>query len=183
MSTTDEVTRGDGAPQVGGDAVGRDRPHGAAATPPGRSRRGPLRADQRRWLIAIVAVGGAAGGVADLQPRQPPDHARVGRPVLYWYYGNAIADGEGYISYVTGEATAYYPIGYPAILAGLVWAAERVSSDVDLMLVIGGFHAVVSAATVPLTFVVGRRLLGTTAGLVAAGLIFPTRSTSDLCNW
>ena len=144
MSTTDEVTRGDGAPQVGGDAVGRDRPDGDGATPHGRSRRGPLRADQRRWLIAIVAVGAVLRVVWLICNHVEPPRTMLesGDQYSYWYYGNAIADGEGYISYVTGEATAYYPIGYPAILAGLVWAAERVSSDVDLMLVIGGFHAV-----------------------------------------
>src|SRR5690606_1480155 len=66
----------------------------------------------------------------------------------------------------------YYPIGYPALLAAVFWLAEWVPLvDLDLMLVAGAFHAVVSVATVALTFVVGRRLVGPRTGLVAAGLL------------
>lgn len=183
MSTTDEATRVTDVAAVddppAGQAPEGERPGGGGPGPGDPSRRGPLRVDQRRWLVAIVVVGAVLRLVWLICNHVEPPRTMLesGDQYSYWYYGNAIADGEGYISYVTGEATAYYPIGYPAILAGLIWVAERVSSDVDLMLVIGAFHAVVSSATVALTFVVGRRLLGTTTGLVAAGLmaVFPNQ--------
>ncbi|HLT68512.1 MAG TPA: glycosyltransferase family 39 protein, partial [Acidimicrobiales bacterium] len=183
MTTTDDATRVGDGPAVdvpaGGEAAVAERPAGDGPAPRDGSRRGPLRSDQRRWLHAIVVVGAVLRLVWLVCNHVEPPESMLGSgdQYSYWYYGNAIADGEGYISYATGEATAYYPIGYPAILAGLIWTAERVSSDVDLMLVIGAFHVVVSAATVPLTFVVGRRLLGTTAGLVAAALmaLFPNQ--------
>ncbi len=141
-------------------------------------QRAPLTRTQLYWLIGIVAVG-AVLRVAWLvfNHAEPPFHFMVsGDQYSYWYHANEIAGGRGYHSYVDGRATAYYPIGYPAILAGLIWVAVRVPFvDPDLMLVIGAFQVVLSAATVALTFVVGRRLLGPWAGLVAAALmaVFP----------
>ena len=84
----------------------------------------------------------------------------------------AAAEGRGYVSYLDGEATAYYPIGFPAILGALYWLGNHVPLvDVDLMLLTGVFQVAVSVATVWLTFVVGRRLIGPRAGLAAAGVL------------
>jgi 4-amino-4-deoxy-L-arabinose transferase-like glycosyltransferase len=160
-----------------------DRPEG---TPPGAleaepgvaSTRAPLSPAEIRWLVGIVAVAAVlrAAWLVFAHAEPPTHYLESGDQYSYWYHANEIAAGRGYHSYITGEVTAYYPIGYPAILAGLFWLAHRVPFvDPDLMLVAGTFHVVVSAATVALTFVVGRRLLGVRAGLVAAALmaVFP----------
>ena len=48
---------------------------------------------------------------------EPPEwYIPSGDSFSYWHYGNEIAEGRGYVSYLDGEATAYYPIGFPAIL-------------------------------------------------------------------
>ncbi|HEX6419455.1 MAG TPA: hypothetical protein VFZ77_13225, partial [Acidimicrobiales bacterium] len=137
------------------------------------AQRRPLTSGETRWLLLIVAAA-AVLRIAWLAyaHSDPPVSVESGDQWSYWYYANEIADGRGYVSYVTGEATAYYPIGYPALLAAAFWLAERVPLiDLDLMLVAGAFHVVVSVATVALTFVVGRRLVGPRTGLVAAGLL------------
>jgi hypothetical protein len=135
-----------------------------------------LTAGQRRALIAIVAVG-AALRLAWLAyaKAEPPVSIASGDQWSYYYFGNEIAAGRGYVSYTTGEATAYYPIGYPALLAGVFWFALHTPVTDDLMLVAGVLHVVLSTATIALTFVIGRRLLGPVAGLVAAALmaVFP----------
>jgi 4-amino-4-deoxy-L-arabinose transferase-like glycosyltransferase len=157
------------------EATGNEPEAAERTTSPGRA---PLTRSQTHWLIGIVALAAVlrVGWLVWAHVEPPTDYMESGDQYSYWYHANEIAAGRGYHSYITGEATAYYPIGYPALLAGLFWLAHRVPFvDPDLMLVAGAFHAVVSAATVLLTFVVGRRLLGPRAGLVAAALmaVFP----------
>ncbi len=143
-----------------------------------RGQRRPLTRDETRWLVGIVGLAAilriAWLAVANVDP--PTSFMGSGDQYSYWFYGNQIAEGGGYLNYLNGEPTAYYPIGYPAILGGLFWLANHVPFvDLNLMLVAGIFHVIVSTATVALTFVVGRRLLGPRVGLVAAGLmaVFP----------
>jgi 4-amino-4-deoxy-L-arabinose transferase-like glycosyltransferase len=136
--------------------------------------RTPLTAVERRRLVAILGVAAivrlAWFAYAHVEP--PEWFIPSGDSYSYWYYGNEIANGRGYISYITGEATAFYPIGFPAILGGLYSVANHVPLvDPDLMLVTGAFQVVISVATVALTFVVGRRLAGPRAGLVAAAVL------------
>ncbi|HEX6423244.1 MAG TPA: glycosyltransferase family 39 protein [Acidimicrobiales bacterium] len=142
----------------------------AVATP----QRAPLTAAQRRGLLAVLVVAAVVRLVwlayANVDP--PEWYIPSGDSFSYWYYGNEIAEGRGYVNYLDGEATAYYPIGFPAILGALYWLGNHVPLvDVDLMLLTGVFQVAVSVATVWLTFVVGRRLVGPRAGLVAAGLL------------
>ena len=137
-------------------------------------RRGPLTATQRRWLFGILAVAAVLRLVWFFWAKtSPPGHFMdAGDQFSYWYYGNEIAGGRGYVSYVGHEATAYYPIGYPTILAGIIWVTVRIPFvDPDLLRVLNLVHVVVSVATVALVFVVGRRLLGVRAALVAAALM------------
>jgi 4-amino-4-deoxy-L-arabinose transferase-like glycosyltransferase len=141
-------------------------------------RRAALTRAERRWLVGIVVVAAVLrlGWLAYANVEPPTSFVPAGDAYSYWYYGNSIADGHGYLSYIDGEPTAYYPIGFPAILGGLYWLAGHVPFvDPDLMLLTGVFQVVVSAATVALTFTVGRRLAGPRAGLVAAGVmaLFP----------
>jgi hypothetical protein len=153
-----------------GDAVPGPQ---VATTPAGEDRRrAPLTRGGRRWLVGIVVVAAVLRiawlAYANVEP--PTSLVPAGDAYSYWYYGNSIADGQGYLSYIDGEPTAYYPIGFPAILGGLYWLARHVPFvEPDLMLLTGVFQVVVSVATVALTFMVGRRLAGPRAGLVPPG--------------
>jgi len=175
----DRRVSGDAAdmPGADGDARGdRGAGAGAAAPRPG-SRWWPADRNERRWIVGILVVA-AVLRIAWLAFNhvEPPERVHSGDQYEYWYHGNQIADGDGYVDYRTDEATAYYPVGYPAILAGLFWTADASPiDDPDLMLVAGGFHVVVSIGAVALTYVIGRRLAGPRMGLVAAGImaVFP----------
>jgi 4-amino-4-deoxy-L-arabinose transferase-like glycosyltransferase len=153
-------------------AAPTDAPDPADAS--GSRTRAPLTAFERRWLVAILGAAAIvrAAWLAYAHVEPPEWIIPSGDSYSYWYYGNEIAKGRGYISYITGEATAFYPIGFPALLGGLYWVANHVPLvDPDLMLVTGAFQVVISVATVALTFVVGRRLAGPRAGLVAAAVL------------
>jgi 4-amino-4-deoxy-L-arabinose transferase-like glycosyltransferase len=163
----------------GVDELGESTPAERSAAGGLRSQRAPLTRAQARWLIVIVAVA-AALRIAWLvfNHVDPPGlNAEFGGDQsMFYYHAIEIAGGRGYHVPDSTEATAYYPIGYPAILAGLFWIFDRVPFvGHEMMVVAGGFHVLVSVATVALTFVVGRRLLGPRAGLVAAALmaVFP----------
>jgi hypothetical protein len=161
VSTTDSSS---GTPPD--DSTNRD----ATVTP----QRVPLSAVDRRWLVAILAVATVLrlAWLAYAHVKPPTSFLPAGDSYSYWYYGNEIAHGRGYISYVTDEATAYYPIGFPALLGGLYWLANHVPFiDLNLMTVTGVFQVVISVATVALVFVIGRRLAGPRVGLVAAGVL------------
>jgi 4-amino-4-deoxy-L-arabinose transferase-like glycosyltransferase len=165
------------APGAGGHAESTPARQSAGGGP--RGRHVPLTRAQARWLIVIVALA-AALRIAWLvfnHVDAPALNGLVGGDQnMFYYHAIEIAGGRGYHVPHSTEATAYYPIGYPAILGGLFWIFDRVPFVAhDMMLVAGGFHVLVSVATVALTFVVGRRLLGPRAGLAAAALmaVFP----------
>ena len=73
------------------------------------------------WAIVIVGVAFALrlAWLLYAKSEAPQDWLQAGDQYSYWYYGNEIAAGHGYVSYVTNQPTAYYPIGYPALLASL----------------------------------------------------------------
>jgi 4-amino-4-deoxy-L-arabinose transferase-like glycosyltransferase len=172
---TDEGAAGDRSP-LSSASVAEDADDSAAPATPEQPRpqRAPLTPTQRRWLAGIVIVAALVriGWLIYANVDPPTSVFPSGDSYSYWYYGNEIADGNGYISYTTGEATAYYPIGFPALLAGIYWLGEHTPFvDPDLMMLTGVFQVIISVATVALVFVVGRRLAGPRVGLVAAGLM------------
>lgn len=132
---------------------------------------------QRRALWAIVTIGLLLrlGWVLYAQPEPPDTWYLAGDQFSYFHYGNEIARGRGYISYITGEATAYYPIGYPALLGALYFVVLHTPITDDLMMATAIFHLLLSVASVWLMFVVGRAVAGVRTGLVAAGIlaVFP----------
>ncbi len=126
---------------------------------------------ERQVLVAILGAALALRVAWILfVDNGPPTSVFSGDEYFYWYYGQEIAAGHGYISAVTGTATAYYPVGFPAILAALYWVTLHTAVPDNLLAVTYGFQVVISVATVWLVFVVGRRLFATVVGLVAAGL-------------
>jgi 4-amino-4-deoxy-L-arabinose transferase-like glycosyltransferase len=185
-ASTEVTSVGDAPSAAASDTLVETRPH--QGEPPGAAddsapavlapSRAALTSRQTWWLIGIVGVAAilriAWLAYANVAP--PVSVNQSGDSFSYWYYGNEIANGNGYINFANGEATAYYPIGFPAILGAIYWLANHVPLvDLDLMLVTGAYHVVIATGIVALTFVTGRRVAGPRAGLIAAAVmaVFP----------
>ncbi len=104
-------------------------------------------------------------------------------PVLYNYFGDIMADGGGYTRPVSADCPAddpcpfaYYPVGFPATVAGLKKASDLVGYERDV-LSIKMMNGVFGAITVVLLYLLVTRLVDRRAGLVSAGLlaIFPSQ--------
>ena len=104
-------------------------------------------------------------------------------PVMYNLFGDIIADGDGYMRPVLVNCPtknscpfAYYPVGYPASLAGLKKAGDLVGYDRDI-LSIKMANGVYGAITVVLIFLLASRLMDRRTGVVAAGILafFPSQ--------
>lgn len=122
-------------------------------------------------VIATVAFGLRLAWLLYAKAEPPTSWLGAGDQYSYWYYGNEIAAGRGYVGYVTHVPTAYYPIGYPALLAALFFAVEHLHLPGDLMLWAGLMHVVFSTATVVPVFLIGRRVFNATVGMLAAVLL------------
>ena len=87
----------------------------------------------------------------------------------YDFLARALAEGRGYI-HLNGDPTAFWPPGYPLLLsAAYALFGESVRAAQLLNVALG-------TATVALVFLIGRRTLGPTAGLLAAAIVaaFPS---------
>jgi len=96
-------------------------------------------------------------------------------PTLYAMFGDTIANGDGYVR-PTGEKFAYYPVGYPATLAGLKKAGDifgwgRSTFSAKMM------NGIFGAITVVLIYLLASRLFDRRVGVAAGGLlaIFPSQ--------
>jgi 4-amino-4-deoxy-L-arabinose transferase-like glycosyltransferase len=128
---------------------------------------------QRRWLVTILVVGAGARLAWALYATREPLPVASGDAFSYYYYGKQLAGGHDLVAYVGDEPTAYYPIGYPAILAGLFWAAQFTPMSDPLA---GSLlNVVFGTLSVGLVFVIGRSLFGPRVGLSAAAVtaLFP----------
>ncbi|CAN5839896.1 hypothetical protein BH23ACT2_BH23ACT2_04640 [soil metagenome] len=134
------------------------------AVRPGRAGEHP---DRFWWWVGIAALVGLAVRVAwGLWVANPPQG--LFDPARYAGYAGAIADGQGMIEglSVDQRATAYYPPGYPWFLGIVTWVGRPVTDDIALL---GAMvQSALGAATVVGGAVVGRRLGGHRAGIVAA---------------
>lgn len=146
----------------------------AEPTPPGARLGGLVR---RRPELAIVAVALLARllWVAAVA-RNVPVMLVNGDQFSYWYYGREIAAGRGYLSYVTGEASAYYPVGFPVLLAGLFVITDALSVPGGDAVLVGILQAALGALSVWLLYVVGTATFDRRVGLVAAAAlaVFPS---------
>ncbi|MGH9012333.1 MAG: glycosyltransferase family 39 protein [Acidimicrobiia bacterium] len=136
---------------------------------------GGLTPAQRRWLVAILVAAAGVRLAWALYATQEPIRAIGGDAYSYYYYGKELAAGDGYVNYLTGEPTAYYPIGYPAILAGLFWFVRHTPIPDNLPVAGSLLNAVLGTLSVGLVFVIVRRLFDARVGLVAAAItaVFP----------
>lgn len=91
-------------------------------------------------------------------------------PTLYGVFAGRIADGDGYTS-ASGQATAYYPVGYPGALGAVVWLVRLTPVPDNIPMTAAVFNLVLGVGTVLLTFEAGRRLFDNRIGLVSAGIV------------
>ncbi len=92
-------------------------------------------------------------------------------PARYLGYAQQIARGHGYVEPLTGQATAYYPPGYPYFLGAVAWVCRHVGLGDHVPQVAGYLQAVIGTATIGAAAVVARRILNPAAGVVAAVLL------------
>lgn len=131
---------------------------------------------QRRSFWLIVAAGGALRLAWALYATQEPvGLVESGDAFAYFHFGQELAAGRGYINIINGAPTAYYPVGYPAILAVLFWLTLHSPVPDDLVMVATLANVAMATASVALVGVIARRLFGSRVGLVAAGItaVFP----------
>ncbi|HEY4378044.1 MAG TPA: hypothetical protein VGM93_12840, partial [Acidimicrobiales bacterium] len=86
-------------------------------------------------------------------------------PARYIGYAHEIARGKGYTEPFTGQATSYYPPGYPWFVGVLAWVQDHGPFGSFLPLFVGYVQAVLGAATAGLAGVVGRRLVSARTGI------------------
>src|ERR671911_1886818 len=110
---------------------------------------------ERRCLLVIVLVATALRLAWVLYAAREPEGFHD--PTLYGVFAGRIADGEGYTG-ANGEATAYYPVGYPGALGAVVWLVRLTPVPDNIPMTAAVFNLVLGVATVLLTFEVGRRL-------------------------
>ncbi|HEU4841024.1 MAG TPA: glycosyltransferase family 39 protein [Ilumatobacteraceae bacterium] len=150
-------------------------PHASTVAPAGATRVERARAwlDGHRALAAVVAVAFVLRltWVLWWQPSAPIHWQLSGDQFSYYHYAREIAAGRGYVHYVTGEPTAYYPIGYPAILAALFFVVGHTPVPDDYMMAVNVLHVAVGTASVVLAYLVGRALFGERGGLAGAALV------------
>ena len=101
----------------------------------------------------------------------------LGDSYEYFFLGKQIAAGGGYLNMVNGEATAYYPVGYPSILGALFWFVEHSHLPIAPAMAAGLLNVAFGTASVVMVFVIARRAFGedVRVALVAAAIaaVFP----------
>lgn len=119
------------------------------------------------WLAIIVTFGFSLRlawvSVTQWEPAPDDDAFR------YDFAARALADGAGYI-HLNGSPTAFWPPGYPLILA----TAYRFIGE--HLVVAQLLNVMFGTGTVILTYLIGRRTLGPIVAVVGAGIVafFPS---------
>ncbi len=144
-----------------------------------RRLRAFVRTRDGKRLAVIAGLGFVARIVWAMwaQRHVPITWVTSGDQYGYWYYGNELAHGRGYVSYLDGTATSYYPVGYPALLAVVDWIGLHVPLvPNDQVLLTNLAHSLLGAASIVLVCFIARKVVGNRAGLVAAAIVafFPS---------
>lgn len=128
-------------------------------------------------LIAILIVAGVLrfGFGLWAMHEVPATWQTAGDQYSYWYYGNEIADGNGYLSYLDGKATSYYPVGYPVTLATVFFVQDHTPIPDDQPTAVALLHAAMATASVWFVWLIARAALGRRLALVATAIaaLFP----------
>jgi 4-amino-4-deoxy-L-arabinose transferase-like glycosyltransferase len=134
-------------------------------------RLGPVRPcsqSECRWLLVVVLAAAVLRLAWVLYAAREPHGFHD--PSLYGIFAARIADGHGYTG-ANGEATAYYPVGYPGALGAVVWLERLTPLPDNVPTTAALFNLVLGVGTVALTFEVGRRLFDNRIGLVSAAIV------------
>lgn len=124
-------------------------------------------ATQAGLLTVILAFALAARLIwvfyTDWQPLPDDDAFR------YDFAARALADGRGYV-HLDGSPTAFWPPGYPLLLATVYTVFGESVRAAQLL------NVALGTATVALVYLIGRRTFGATTGLIAAAIVaaFPS---------
>jgi 4-amino-4-deoxy-L-arabinose transferase-like glycosyltransferase len=147
-------------------------PAPSEAAAPSAGRRTGWAADHRSLLV-VLAVAFALRLAWVLATSEAPVFVESGDAYSYLFYGRQIAEGGGYLHLDgSGNPTAYYPIGYPALLAAAFWVVLHTPIPDDLPLVAGLLHVVLGTGSVALLHVLVERTTGSRrTALVAAALL------------
>ncbi len=96
-------------------------------------------------------------------------------PYFYLDYARRMAQGGGY-RLKDGEPTAYYPIGYPLILAVWFWFMQHSPFPNHWIAAAALLNLALSTAAIALAGILGRRLVGPWVGALAAVIValFPS---------
>lgn len=160
-----------------GEAAAAPAGEAEPATPAGR-RAG---ANRRRWVFALLAICAVALGIRVGYVLGWRDVPTIEGDARYYHDGaNLLADGEGFVHpYAWRDGVrapgADHPPGYIVVLA--VPSLLGFDSIRDHML----FSCLIGTGTVALIGLLGRRIAGGAAGLVAAGLaaVYPNLWLND----
>lgn len=114
-------------------------------------------------LLAAVVVGVVVRVVWCAVAVRP--HVGQHDPAVYARLADDIVHGRGYRA-ATGAPSAYYPVGYPALLAVAWWFGSHL--DVSIWTAAAALNIVAAAATIAAVGVLGGRLVGRRVGIVAA---------------
>jgi 4-amino-4-deoxy-L-arabinose transferase-like glycosyltransferase len=127
----------------------------------------------RRILVVAVLVGlGLRCWWVVYAARAP---VGLHDPFFYLDYGRRMALGGGY-RLKDGEPTAYYPIGYPGILAVWLWFAQHSPFPDHWIAATELLNLLLSTASIALAGILGRRLVGPWVGALTAVIValFPS---------
>jgi len=136
-------------------------------TPTGSPRVGSSRST-RVWLAILLGLAMLLRLLWVLHAARPTK--TLNDPYFYTVFGEQISQGRGY-TLLSGEPTAFYPVGYPAVLGGVFWLMHHTPLPDTPARLIGLFQLILGVATVALVFEVARRLYDPATGLVAAAVV------------
>jgi hypothetical protein len=129
----------------------------------------PVTHRQRIALVSIVVLGFLLRAAWVAHAARTP-HGLID-PVFYSHHADDLAAGRGYHFLLGSEATAYYPVGYPAVLAAVWWVVQRLPGSNGLSTAVGWLNLAAGTATILLVFDAGRRLAHNTRVALAAAAV------------
>jgi 4-amino-4-deoxy-L-arabinose transferase-like glycosyltransferase len=108
--------------------------------------------------------------------RGAPDQAIMGDQYQYWRIGQDIAAGRGYRAYLSDRYSAYYPVGWPLIIAGTTKAVDVVGLDRFAATGVALVQLALGVAIVWFVYLLAEAAVDRRTALVAAALValFPS---------
>ena len=99
----------------------------------------------RVWLAVILGLATLLRVLWVLHAARPTK--ALNDPFFYTVFGEQISQGRGYTLF-SGEPTAFYPVGYPAVLGGAFWLMHHTFVPDTPARVIGFLQLILGVATV-----------------------------------